>query len=171
MITDRVVTIYGTIDAAVEQRVMDSLTKVAREPRTNLTVLLNSPGGSLYSGIRIRQAIADLPIQTEGIVFRKANSSCFSILQHCTWRTALPDAELMFHAPTMNGWRIDMPDYEKTFKTLRELFEIELLHLSDRSGQPVDKWREWAQTEHRFTAEEAFSLGILDAIYYRVPHL
>ncbi|HXK36704.1 MAG TPA: ATP-dependent Clp protease proteolytic subunit [Candidatus Paceibacterota bacterium] len=164
-----IVTIYGSIDERVECRVMDSLGRMAKDPPKLLTLVLNSPGGFFVSSFTIQMALEDLPMPVEGLVFGQAASGCFSILQRCSWRAAMADASLTHHAPTMTGWRIDHPEYEHYSKLLRELFELELEHLSRRSGQPIKQWREWASDERRFTAEEAFGLGIIDAIYYRVP--
>lgn len=138
------------------------------DPKKDIQIYMNSPGGSVYAGLGIYDTMQYIAPDVATICTGMAASMAAVILCSGTpgKRTSLKHARIMIHQP-MGGAEGQASDIEITAREIqklkKELYEIISLH----SGQKYDKvWKD-ADRDHWLTAEEAKEYGMIDEILVR----
>ncbi len=166
LLRKRQILIYGRIDEVIEEYIVKAILLLnASSTRRTITIFINSRGGEVHPNKHIVDVVENSTAPTHGIVLGRAFSSAFNILQVCTRRIAYQNADLMYHASDMAGVRVD--DRKSRGRMIKEMaatHEEFLKYLSERSGQPVERWRRWSLTQEYFTGRQAILLGILDEV-------
>ena len=118
------------------------------DPEREITMYLNSPGGSVYAGLSIYDTMQLIQPKVSTICTGLAASMASVLL--CAGekgrRSALPHSRVMIHQPMV--------------KLKKELDEIIALH----SGQPYEQVEKDSDRDHWFTAEEALAYGMIDEV-------
>ena len=128
-----------------------------------LTVHLNSPGGDIFDGLAIYQALKDHPAQVTVKVDGLAASIASVIAMAADTLVMAPKATMMIH----DGWSIacgNAADMRKTADLLDKQSEIIASVYADRSGQPADFWRDRMRDESWYNAQEALDAGLIDEV-------
>ena len=131
----------------------------------DVTMYINSPGGEVYAGLGIVDAMMFIKPSVATTCTGLA-ASMGSILLSCGAkgkRTILPHARVMIHQP-MGGIHGQASDIAITAREIdklkQELYEI----LSSRSGQPIEKITADADRDYWMTGEEAKAYGLVDEV-------
>ncbi|MDY6371879.1 MAG: ATP-dependent Clp endopeptidase proteolytic subunit ClpP [Bacteroidales bacterium] len=135
------------------------------DPDREITIYLNSPGGSVYAGLGIYDTMQFIQPKVATICTGLAASMASVLL--CAGekgrRSALPHSRVMIHQP-MGGADGQATDMEITVREIlklkKELYEIISLH----SGQPFEQVEKDSDRDHWFTAEEALQYGMIDEV-------
>ena len=135
------------------------------DPDREITIYLNSPGGSVYAGLGIYDTMQFIQPKVATICTGLAASMASVLL--CAGekgrRSALPHSRVMIHQP-MGGADGQATDMEITVREIlklkKELYEIISLH----SGQPFEQVEKDSDRDHWFTAEEALAYGMIDEV-------
>ena len=135
------------------------------DPEREITMYLNSPGGSVYAGLSIYDTMQLIQPKVSTICTGLAASMASVLL--CAGekgrRSALPHSRVMIHQP-MGGADGQATDMEITVREIvklkKELYEIIALH----SGQPYEQVEKDSDRDHWFTAEEALAYGMIDEV-------
>lgn len=129
-----------------------------------LTVRVNSPGGDVYEGIAIMNALRSHPATVTAVVEGLAASAASFIAVGGADRVVMrPTAELMVHEAMsfIGGNAADMSrvvdDLDRISANLSTVY-------AERSGGDPDEWRERMRAETWFSAEEAVAVGLADAV-------
>lgn len=128
-----------------------------------LDVHLNSPGGDIFDGLAIYQALKDHPAAVTMHIDGLAASIASVIAQAGDRIVMAPKASLMIH----DGWTMSVgnaADMRKTADLLDKQSDIIASVYADRSGQPADFWRARMAEDTWFNAEEALEAGLVDEI-------
>lgn len=128
-----------------------------------LDVHLNSPGGDIFDGLAIYQALKDHPAQVTVRVDGLAASIASVIMMAADRIVMAPKASVMIH----DGWSVacgNAADLRKLADLLDKQSEIIASVYADRSGQPADFWRDRMRDETWYNAEEALAAGLVDEI-------
>lgn len=161
------ITIYGYIgtgkgETSFEGFVAD-FEKLAG--KGDVTIRLNSNGGSLFEAMSIIDNIRNSSVQVTGIVDGVAASAAAVILQACDKRVMQPNARLMIHRPSgvAEGEAEDMESYVALMK--QEEGKIKAL-LLERTKQPEDVVNAWLvrSTNKWFDAQAALKSGLIDEV-------
>jgi ATP-dependent protease ClpP protease subunit len=128
-----------------------------------LDVHLNSPGGDIFDGLAIYQALKDhkakVTIRVDGLA-----ASIASVIMMAADRIVMaPKASVMIH----DGWSVacgNAADLRKLADLLDKQSEIIASVYADRSGQPADFWRDRMRDETWYNADEALAAGLVDEI-------
>lgn len=129
----------------------------------NLDVHLNSPGGEVYDGIAIYNALKNHPATVTTIVDSLAASAASFIAQAGSKRIACKNSTMMIHDASglCIGNSVDMRDLaDKLDKMSNNIASI----YADRAGGSVDFWREAMRAESWYDAEEAKAAGLVDEL-------
>ena len=123
----------------------------SEDPSKDISLYINSPGGSVTAGMAIYDTMQYI--------------KCDVLLSGGTKgkRQALPNAGIMIHQPSggTQGKASDMLiDAEHILKTRRKLNEI----LAANTGQPLEVIERDTDRDHWLTAEEAVSYGLIDSV-------
>ena len=130
-----------------------------------ITVYVNSPGGSVYDGNGILDTMAFIKADVRTICTGLAASMGSMILMCGTRgkRSALPMSRVMIHQPLggCKGQATEIKiEYEEMMRIREELYAL----IVQRTGQPIEKIREDCERDHWLTAEQAKEYGIIDNV-------
>ena len=135
------------------------------DPKRDIQIYVNSPGGSVYAGLGIYDTMQFISPDVATICTGIAASMAAVLL--CAGakgkRSALKHSRIMIHQP-MGGMQGQASDIEITareiLKLKKELYDIIATH----SGQPFDKV--WADSDHDYwmTSQEAKDYGMIDEV-------
>jgi ATP-dependent protease ClpP protease subunit len=128
-----------------------------------LTVHINSPGGDIFDGLAIYQAIKDHPARVTVKVDGLAASIASVIAMAGDELVMAPKATMMIH----DGWAMSVGnagEFRKMADLLDKQSEIIASVYGDRSGQPADFWRDRMRDETWYNAQEALDAGLIDQI-------
>jgi len=138
------------------------------DPKRDVQMFINSPGGSVISGLGIYDTMQYVSPDIATICTGLAASMGAVLLAAGTngKRTALPHARVMIHQPSggMQGQFTDMEISYKLIKTMKkELYEV----LSSHTGQEYDKIEKDCERDNWMTSTEAKEYGLVDEVLAR----
>lgn len=135
------------------------------DPGKDISIYINSPGGSVHAGLGIYDTMQIIGSQVSTICTGMAASMSAVLLVagQKGKRCALPHSRVMIHQPMggMQGQAADMEINYKQIMLLRdELYQI----ISDHSGQSFDKVMKDSDRDYWMTSKEALEYGMIDKI-------
>lgn len=137
----------------------------AEDPDKDISLYINSPGGSITSGMAIYDTMQFIKPDVSTICIGMAASMGSFLLAAGAKgkRFALPNSEIMIHQPS-GGARGQTTDViihaERLVKSKKQLNQI----LSDRTGQPLEKIEKDVERDFFMSSEEAKAYGLIDDI-------
>ncbi|MDA2813314.1 ATP-dependent Clp protease proteolytic subunit [Nocardiopsis sp. RSe5-2] len=169
----RMVVLGSEIDDAVANRVCSQLMLLASEdPKRDITLLINSPGGSITAGLAVYDTMRFIPNDVATLVMGSAYSMAQALL--CTGtagkRYSLPNARIMMHQPSggIGGTAADIAiQAENLAHTKKTMLRI----LSEHSGQSEETLAEDQRRDRWFTAQEAKEYGFVDRVVESVAEI
>lgn len=138
------------------------------DPGKDISIYINSPGGSVYAGYGIYDTMQFIGCDVSTICTGMAASFAAVLLVAGTKgkRMALPHSRVMIHQP-LGGVQGQASDIEITareiLKVKKELYTI----ISDHSGKPYEEVERDSDRDYWMTAEEAKAYGMVDEILVR----
>jgi ATP-dependent Clp protease protease subunit len=138
----------------------------AEDPKKDISIYINSPGGSVTSTLAIIDTMnflkPDIAVYCVGI----AASGAAMILSAGTKgkRFVLPNAEVMIHQPLIDGIGGQATDIGITAKHILKTKENLNKMLAQNTGQPLSKIEQDVERDFFMSAEEAKKYGIVDKI-------
>ena len=167
----QLIVVLGTeVDDAVANRICAQLLLLsADDPRSDVALYINSPGGSISAGLAIYDTLRLIPNDVATLVMGMAASMGQFLLCAGTpgKRFALPHARVMMHQPSggIGGTAADIAiqaqNLAHTKATMQRL-------TAENTGQDVATIEADSQRDRWFTAEEARDYGFVDAVVERV---
>lgn len=140
----------------------------SNEPGKDISIYINSPGGSVYAGYGIYDTMQFIESDVSTICTGMAASMASVLLVAGTEgkRFALPHSRVMIHQP-LGGMQGQASDLEiaarEILKVKEELYTI----LSKHSGQPFEAIQRDSDRDYWMTAPEAKAYGMVDEILTR----
>ncbi|NLJ41815.1 MAG: ATP-dependent Clp endopeptidase proteolytic subunit ClpP [Clostridiales bacterium] len=166
LLEDRIIFLGGTVsDTTADLVVAQLLFLEAKEPDKDVTIYINSPGGSVTAGMAIYDTMQYIKCDVSTICVGMAASMGAFLLAAGTEgkRLALPNSEIMIHQP-MGGAQGQASDIaiqaEQILKLKKKLNEI----LADRTKQPLERIERDTDRDFFMSAEEAKEYGIIDDV-------
>lgn len=135
------------------------------DPGKDVSIYINSPGGSVYAGLGIYDTMQYISSDVSTICTGMAASMAAVLLVSGQKgkRFALKHSRVMIHQP-MGGAQGQASDIEITAREIQKL-KKELYHIiADHSGQPFDKVEKDSDRDYWMTAQEAKDYGMIDAV-------
>jgi len=166
LLKDRIVILSDEVnDATASVIVAQLLFLESEDPDKDIQLYINSPGGSISSGMAIYDTMQYIKPDVSTICIGMAASmGAFLLLSGAKGkRFALPNSEIMIHQPLggMKGQASDIKIHADRIIKIREnLNNI----ISERTGQPLEKVEKDTDRDNFMTAEEAKLYGIIDDI-------
>ena len=166
LMMDRIIFLGTGIDDQVANIITAQLLFLeSTDPKKDIQIYLNSPGGSVYAGLGIYDTMQYIAPDVATICTGMAASMGAVLL--CAGkegkRSALPHSRVMIHQP-LGGAQGQASDIEITareiLKLKKELYEI----IAKHSGQKYDKVYEDGDRDFWMTAEEAKDYGMVDEV-------
>ena len=166
LLKDRIIFLGTAIDDTVANLVVAQMLFLESEdPDKDISLYINSPGGSVSAGLAIYDTMQYIRPNVSTICLGMAASMGAVLLTAGAdgKRLALPNANIMIHQPMggMQGQASDIEIHAKEIlKTREKLNEI----LAKHTRQPLDKIEADTDRDYYMSAEEALKYGIVDKI-------
>ncbi len=137
----------------------------AQDPRADIRLYINSPGGSVSAGFAIYDTMRLLPCDVQTVAMGFAASMAQVILTAGTpgKRFALPNARIVMHQP-LGGIGGSTSDVRIQAEQLRLTKELVARITAEQTGQSVERVVADADRDHWFTAEQAQAYGLIDHV-------
>lgn len=166
LLKERVIFLGGPIDDTVANLVIAQLLFLESEdPKKEITIYINSPGGSITAGLAIVDAMNHIKCDVSTIAVGMAASMGAVILSAGKKgeRYALPNSEIMIHQPH-GGAEGQATDIEIAAKRILKSREMTNKILSENTGQPLSRIELDVERDFFMDAQEAKKYGIIDKI-------
>ena len=167
LLKDRIVFLSGEIGDDMANTVVAQLLFLEMEnPDAEISMYINSPGGSVTAGMAIFDTMHYIksPVRTVCIGMAASMAAFLLMAGEKGKRLALPNSEVMIHQP-LGGARGQATDVAIQAEWLmRTKVKMNKL-MSEMTGQPLEKIERDVERDHFLSAQEALEYGIIDEIY------
>ena len=166
LLKDRIIFITDGIDMAVANTVIAQLLFLeADDPKKDIHMYINSPGGIVYAGMAIYDTMKHIKPQVSTICTGIAASMASILLAggEKGKRFILPHSTVMIHQPH-GGAEGQATDIEITAREILRLRQQLYEALAKDTGQPLKKIQQDAERDFHLSAEDAVKYGIVDKI-------
>ena len=173
LLRDRVVFITGPVGRGMAQVVTAQLLFLSSEdPKAEISMYVNSPGGSVSAGLGIVDTMRFIPCPVATYIIGQAASMGSVIACSGTKgrRFALPHAENLMHQPliggVIEGQATDLEIHAKHILRLRD--KLYTLY-SENTGQTKDRIHDDCDRDKWLNAQEMLEYGLIDKILDKLP--
>jgi ATP-dependent Clp protease protease subunit len=169
LLKDRIVFVAGPIEDGMASLVCAQLLHLeAENPKKEIQMYINSPGGIVTSGLAIYDTMQYIrsPVITLCLGMAASMGSFLLMAGEKGSRVALPNSRIMVHQPSggFSGKASDIQRHaEDILKTKKRLNELYAKH----TGQPIEEVEEKLDRDSFMTAEEARDWGLVDHVWER----
>lgn len=166
LLKDRIIMIGKGVDDEMANAVVAQLLYLANEdPEKDITMYINSPGGSISSGMAIFDTMQFIPCDVSTVCFGMAASMGAFLLAAGTKgkRKALPNSRIMIHQP-LGGARGQAADIEIQAKEILFVRAQINAYLAQFSDQPIEKIEEDCDRDFYMTPTQALDYGLIDEV-------
>jgi ATP-dependent Clp protease protease subunit len=167
LLRERVIFLNGPIDDGTSALICAQLLFLeAENPKKQIDLYINSPGGVVTSGLAIYDTMQYIksPVATLCMGMAASMGSFLLMAGEADHRVSLPNARIMLHQPSggFSGKASDIERHaEDILKTKRRLNELYAKHC----GRTYDEVERTLDRDHFMDAEEARTWGIIDHVY------
>ncbi|MDR1193715.1 MAG: ATP-dependent Clp endopeptidase proteolytic subunit ClpP [Peptococcaceae bacterium] len=171
LLKDRIVFLGTEVDDVVANLIVAQLLFLyAEDPDKDISLYINSPGGSVTAGLAIYDTMQYIRADVSTICIGLAASMGAFLLAAGAKgkRFALPNAEIMIHQPT-GGARGQVTDIEIQAKRLLQVKERLNQILAGNTGQSLERIKEDVERDFFMEPGEAKEYGLIDDILTQIP--
>jgi ATP-dependent Clp protease protease subunit len=170
LLHQRIIVLGTEVDDPVANRLCAQLLLLsAEDPRSDISLYINSPGGSVSAGLAIYDTMRLIPNDVSTLAMGLAGSMGQFLL--CAGspgkRFSLPHAQILMHQGSA-GFGGSAADVEIYAGQLERVGALMTGLISRHTGQPVETVENDSQRDRWFSAEEARDYGIIDQIVEQV---
>ena len=166
LMMDRIIFLGNQIDDYTANVVQAQLLYLdSADPGKDVSIYINSPGGSVYAGLGIYDTMQYIQSDVTTICTGMAASMAAILLVagEKGKRYALKHSRVMIHQP-MGGIQGQASDIEITAREIQKLKEELYTIISNHSGQPYDKVYSDSDRDYWMTSKEAHEYGMIDKV-------
>ncbi len=166
LMMDRIIFLGTQIDDYTANVIQAQLLYLdSAEPGKDVSIYLNSPGGSVYAGLGIYDTMQYIQSDVSTICTGMAASMAAVLLVagEKGKRFALNHSRVMIHQP-MGGIQGQASDIEITSREILKLKKELYAIISEHSGQPYDKVYADSDRDYWMTSKEAMEYGMIDNV-------
>ncbi len=167
MLKDRIIFLTGPVDDAMAMSITAQLLFLESEnPKKEIYMYINSPGGVVTSGMAIYDTMQYIksPVSTVCMGQAASMGSLLLCAGHPDMRIALPNARIMVHQPS-GGYRGQASDIQRHAEDIlalkKRLNEVYVKH----TGKKYSVIEKTLDRDFFMTADEAMEFGIVDHVY------
>ena len=166
LLKDRIVFVSGEIEDEMANAIVAQLLFLqAEDSKKEISMYINSPGGSVTAGLAILDTMrmVKCPVATYCVGQAASMGAILLSAGEKGKRHALPNARIMIHQP-WGGAQGKASDIEITAKEILRLKEILNGILADASGKTLEEVTKDTDRDHFMSAEEAKKWGLVDKV-------
>ena len=168
LLNDRIIMLTDEVNNATASLVVAQLLYLeGQDPEKDISLYINSPGGSVTAGLSIYDTMNYIKCDVSTICMGMAASMGAFLLAAGAKgkRFALPNSEIMIHQPSggAQGQATDIRIHaDHIISTKRKLNEI----LAEKTGQPLEVVERDTERDNFMTAQQAMEYGLIDKVIY-----
>ncbi|XBQ15575.1 MAG: ATP-dependent Clp protease proteolytic subunit [Oceanicaulis sp.] len=167
LLKERIVFVTGVVEDHMASLMVAQLLYLESEnPKKEIAMYINSPGGSVSAGLAIYDTMQYIrcPVATACVGMAGSMGSLLLAAGEKDMRFATPNARIMMHQPS-GGFRGTAADIERhgedILRIKRRMYEIYERH----TGQPIETVEKTLDRDTYLNAEEARDFGLIDHVY------
>jgi ATP-dependent Clp protease protease subunit len=169
LLRERIIFLGTAIDDTVADNVVAQLLYLdAEDTEKDIQIYINSPGGSVYAGLAIYDAMQQVRPKVATICYGLAASMGAFLLAGGApgKRMALPSSRIMIHQPLggAQGQAVDIEIQAREILYIKERLNTMLAH---HTGQPMDRIAEDTERDFFMSSQEAQQYGLIDEVILR----
>jgi ATP-dependent Clp protease protease subunit len=173
LLSDRIVFVGGPVSDGMANLIVAQLLFLANEdPKAEISLYVNSPGGSVTAGLGIVDTMRFVPCPEATYIIGQA-ASMGSVIACCGTkgkRYALPNAENLMHQPllggVMEGQATDLEIEARHILRLRDqLYSL----YAEATGQPKSRIADDCERNKWLPAKEMLEYGLIDRVLDKLP--
>jgi ATP-dependent Clp endopeptidase proteolytic subunit ClpP len=166
LMKDRILMLGSEVNDEVANVLVSQLLYLASaDPEADITLYINSPGGSVQAGLAIFDTMNYIPCDVSTVCFGMAASMGAFLLSAGAKgkRRSLPNSRIMIHQP-LGGSQGEATELEIIAKLMIHTKETLNTYMADFCDQPIDKLRVDTDRDFYMTPEEALAYGLIDEV-------
>jgi ATP-dependent Clp protease protease subunit len=171
LLKERVIFVTGAIEENMASLIVAQLLFLeAENPKQDIYLYINSPGGVVTAGMAIFDTMRFIkPDVCTLCMGQAASMGAFLLAAGAKGkRYALPNARIMIHQP-LGGMRGQASDIEIHAREILRLKDSLNQHMADFTGQPVERIAQDTDRDNFMSSEEAQTYGLIDAVLTQRP--
>lgn len=169
LLNDRIIVLSDEVNDATASLVVAQLLYLeGQDPEKDISLYINSPGGSVTAGFAIYDTMQYIKCDVSTICMGMAASMGAFLLSSGAKgkRFALPNSEIMIHQPS-GGAQGQATEIEITAKQILKIRERLNKILADNTSKPIDIIAKDTERDNFMSADEALDYGLVDKILYK----
>ena len=169
LLKDRIIMLGSAIDDNVSNSIVAQLLFLeAENPEKDITLYINSPGGSITSGMAIYDTMQYIKPDVSTVCIGMAASMGAFLLAagEKGKRYALPNSEVMIHQP-LGGAQGQATEIEIAARRILALKDKLNMILAERTGQSLETLQRDTERDNFMSAEKAIEYGLIDKVITR----
>jgi ATP-dependent Clp protease protease subunit len=173
LLYQRIIVLGTEVDDRVANRLCAQLLLLsAEDPRSDISLYINSPGGSVSAGLAIYDTMRLIPNDVSTLAMGLAGSMAQFLLCAGTpgKRFSLPHAQVLMHQGSA-GFGGTAADVEIYSAQLERVSALMTRLTAEHTGQPPERVEQDSRRDRWFSAEEALAYGMIDHILERVEDI
>ena len=166
LLKDRILLLGSEVNDEVGNVLVAQMLYLANEdPEADITLYINSPGGSVSAGMAIYDTMQFIPCDVSTVCFGMAASMGAFLLGAGAKgkRKSLPNARIMIHQP-LGGAQGQAADIEIQAKEILFTKAVINTYMAEYTGQPADKLAEDTDRDFYMMPGEAKDYGLIDEV-------
>ncbi len=170
LLRERIVFLGSVVDQESANRICAELLLLeAEDPDRDISLYINSPGGSVTDGLAIYDTMQYVKCDIRTICVGMAASMGQFLLCAGTKgkRFALPHSRILMHQPSAGGMQGQASDIAIQAEQIVYMKRMLAERIAFHTGQPVERIEADSDRDRWFTAEEAREYGFIDAVIDR----
>ena len=167
LLKENIIFLGTPIDDQVANLIIAQLLFLAAEdPQRDISLYINSPGGSITAGLAILDTMRFVEPDIVTICVGQAASMGAVLLAAGAKgkRYSLPHSRILIHQPSMSGLAGQAADIDIYAKEILRMREILNLELAQATGQPVEKIAQDVDRDYIMEADQAQAYGMIDRV-------
>ena len=167
LLKDRIVLLCDEVNDATASLICAQLLFLeSQDPEKEISLYINSPGGSVTAGMAICDTMQYIKPQVRTVCIGMAASMGAFLLMagQKGKRCALPNSEVMIHQP-LGGAQGQATDVQIQAEWLLKTKEKMIRMKAEMTGQDIERIRRDVERDHFMSAQEALEYGIIDEIF------
>ena len=166
LLNDRIIMLHDEVNSATASVVVAQLLYLeSQDPTKDISLYINSPGGSVTDGFSIYDTMKYIKCDVSTICMGMAASMGAFLLSAGTKgkRLALPNSTIMIHQP-LGGYKGQATDMEIHTKYMLDTKARLNRILSENTGKPLDVVKNDTERDNFMTAQQALEYGLIDKV-------
>ncbi|WP_373767046.1 ATP-dependent Clp endopeptidase proteolytic subunit ClpP [Glaesserella sp.] len=166
LLKERIIFLSGEVEDNMANLIVAQLLFLESEdPEKDISIYINSPGGSVTAGMAIYDTMNFIKPDVSTVCIGQACSMGAFLLSAGAKgkRFALPHARVMIHQP-LGGFRGQASDIQIHAKEILQIKHTLNQRMAAHSGQPIEKVERDTDRDNFMSADEAKAYGLIDAV-------